>query len=253
MTKKKMLVLLGIALFVSIGVFIIYKETYKEEYNYVVLGDSLSAGRNPYGVDDYGYTDYVKDYLKKEDKLANYLSYAVSGYTTEDVKNDINLNRMIIDNNKSIGIKKALRESDIVTISIGANDFLKHFNLSNLSYILNDEVTLQNNIDDILLKISDLITLIKQYAKGKIIVVGYYNPLPHLEKYKDSIDELINYVDKEYEKLCKNNDIYYIKVSDDISKNVDCLPNPLDIHPNKEGYKIISDHIISLINKEFFQ
>lgn len=253
MTKKKMLVLLGIALFVSIGVFIIYKETYKEEYNYVVLGDSLSAGRNPYGVDDYGYTDYVKDYLKKEDKLANYLSYAVSGYTTEDVKNDINLNRSIIDNNKSIGIKKALRESDIVTISIGANDFLKDFNLSNLSYILNDEVTLQNNIDDILLKISDLITLIKQYAKGKIIVVGYYNPLPHLEKYKDSIDELINYVDKEYEKLCKNNDIYYIKVSDDISKNVDCLPNPLDIHPNKEGYKIISDHIISLINKEFFQ
>lgn len=253
MTKKKMLVLLGIALFVSIGVFIIYKETYKEEYNYVVLGDSLSAGRNPYGVDDYGYTDYVKDYLKKEDKLANYLSYAVSGYTTEDVKNDINLNRSIIDNNKSIGIKKALRESDIVTISIGANDFLKDFNLSNLSYILNDEVTLQNNIDHILLKISDLITLIKQYAKGKIIVVGYYNPLPHLEKYKDSIDELINYVDKEYEKLCKNNDIYYIKVSDDISKNVDCLPNPLDIHPNKEGYKIISDHIISLINKEFFQ
>ena len=132
MTKKKMLVLLGIALFVSIGVFIIYKETYKEEYNYVVLGDSLSAGRNPYGVDDYGYTDYVKDYLKKEDKLANYLSYAVSGYTTEDVKNDINLNRSIIDNNKSIGIKKALRESDIVTISIGANDFLKDFNLSNL-------------------------------------------------------------------------------------------------------------------------
>ena len=64
---------------------------------------------------------------------------------------------------------------------------------------------------------------------------------------------IIGLTDKEYEKLCKNNDIYYIKVSDDISTNVDCLPNPLDIHPNKEGYKIISDHIISLINKEFFQ
>ena len=59
MTKKKILVLLGIALFVSVGVFIIYKRTYKEEFNYVVLGDSLSAGRNPYGTDDYGYTDYV--------------------------------------------------------------------------------------------------------------------------------------------------------------------------------------------------
>ena len=253
MTKKKMFVLLGIVLFVSIGVFLIYKGTYKEEFNYVVLGDSLSAGRNPYGVDDYGYTDYVRDYLKKEDKLASYLSYAVSGYTTEDVKNDINLNRSIIDNNKSIGIKKALRESDIVTISIGANDFLKDFNLSNIPQTLNDKQTLQNNIEDILLKISDLITLIKQYAKGEIIVVGYYNPLPHLEKYKNSIDELIDYVDKVYEELCRKHDVYYIKVSDDISKNVDCLPNPLDIHPNKEGYKIISNLIISLINKEFFQ
>ena len=35
MTKKKILVLLGILLFVSVGVFIIYKVTYKEEFNYV--------------------------------------------------------------------------------------------------------------------------------------------------------------------------------------------------------------------------
>lgn len=253
MTKKKMLVLLGILLFVSVGVFMIYKITYKEEFNYVVLGDSLSTGRNPYGVDDYGYDDYVRDYLKKENKLGSYLSYAVSGYTIDDIKNDINLNRSIIADNKSQNIKKALREADIVTISIGANDLLKGINISSLPQLGSNKALLEQKVEDIMIKLDDLFGLIKKYAKGKIIVVGYYNPLPHLEKYKNDIDEIITLVDKKYESLCDKHNIYYIETSKDIANNRDYLPNPLDIHLSKEGYKTISKIVISLISTEFFK
>lgn len=253
MTKKKILVLLGIALFVSVGVFIIYKRTYKEEFNYVVLGDSLSAGRNPYGTDDYGYTDYVRDYLKKENKLGSYLSYAVSGYAIDDVKNDINLNRSIIINNKNQNIRKVLREADIVTITIGANDLLKGINISSVPQLASNKASLVQKIDDIMIKLDALFELIKRYAKGKIIVVGYYNPLPHLEKYKNDIDEIVAYVDEKYESLCSKYSIYYVKTSEAISKNNDYLPNPLDIHLSKEGYKTIGKSVISLINKEIFK
>ena len=253
MTKKKILVLLGILLFVSVGVFIIYKGTYKEQFNYVVLGDSLSTGRNPYGVDDYGYTDFVRDYLKENNKLGSYLSYAISGYTIDDVKNDIELNRSIKVNGKSQNIKKALRDSNIVTISIGANDLLKGINISSISQILSNKAFLDKRIDDIIVKLDHLLGLIKKYAKGNIVVVGYYNPLPHLEKYKNDIEKVMFVIDEEYENLCNKHDIYYIETSNDISHNKDYLPNPLDIHLSKEGYKIISNSIISLINKEFFK
>lgn len=253
MTKKKILVLLGIILFVSVGVFMIYKATYKESFNYVVLGDSLSAGRNPYGVDDYGYTDYVRDYLKNKNKLGNYLSYAVSGYTIDDIKNDINLNRSIIVDNKNENIRKALRDADIVTISIGANDLLKGINISSLPQLASNKVSLEKKIDDIMIKLDDLFELIKRYAKGEIIVIGYYNPLPHIEKYKNDIDEIITLVDEKYENICNKHSIFYIEISKDISNNDEYLPNPLDIHLSKEGYKTISKSIISLISKEFFK
>lgn len=253
MNKKKFLMLLGILLFVSIGVFVIYQMTYKEEFNYVVLGDSLSAGRNPYGVDDYGYADYVRDYLKKENKLGSYLSYAISGYTIDDVKNDINLNTTVIVNDKSHNIRKALREADIVTISIGANDILEGVNLSNINQMVTNQKLLKEKINNIIVKLDDLFELIKRYAKGKVIVIGYYNPLPHLENYKKDIDLFIDFVDMEYKSLCMNHNIYYVEISEDVSSNNDYLPNPLDIHLSKEGYKSISKRVISVINKEIFK
>lgn len=250
MKHKRLTILIFLMLFISIGIFCIYKNTYKEELNYVALGDSVAAGRNPYGVNDYGYTDYIKDYLKNSHKLNSYVTYAVSGYTTEDITNDINLNRNVEVGAKSVGIKKALRESDLVTISIGANDFLGGMNLSSIPSALSDSELVFKQIDDVIIKINDLLTLVKQYAKGKIIVVGYYNPLPNLTKYKDKINEVVSYADAQYEKKCKDQDVYYVKVSDTMAENNEYLPNPLDIHPNKAGYEVISKKVINLIDKE---
>ena len=252
MTRKKIAVLSAILMFVCVGIFSIYKSTYKEEFNYVALGDSLAAGRNPYGVDDYGYNDYLKDYLKNENKLESYVSYAVSGYTILDVSNDINYNRIVNVDNKNIGIKKALRESDIVTISIGANDFLSRFNLTNISSDLSDINNTKSILDSILTDIDKLFKLIKQYAKKDIIVVGYYNPVPNMDKYKASIDNIIKYIDEAYNELCAKHNIYYVQISHKIKENNEYLPNPLDIHLSKEGYEIISKEIIKLIKTKVF-
>lgn len=252
MKKKRLLVMLVVLFVVSIGVLSIYKITYEEEFNYVVLGDSLAAGRNPYGVEDYGYTDYVRDYLHQEKKLKSYVSYAVSGYTVTDVNNDINYNRSVSVDNQNIGIKKALRESDLVTISIGANDFLEGMSLSNIPSNLSDIDIVQKSLEDIFKNIDDLLKLIKQYAKGDIIVVGYYNPFPSVEKYKSSINQVINYIDSKYNELCNKNNVFYIKISDNIASDSDYLPNPLDIHPSKEGYEVISEEVIALIKEHIF-
>lgn len=253
MKHKRLAILACLALFISVFTFFIYRNTYTEEINYVALGDSVAAGRNPYGVEDYGYTDYVRDYLKKHNKLKNYVSYAVSGYKSQDVIDDINHNKNIEVDGKVIGIKKALRESDLVTISIGANDFLNGMSLSSISSILSDDSFAIKQIDNTITKIEQLLKVVKQYAKGDIVVVGYYNPLPNLTKYKSQINEIVDYADVKYEKLCQNEGIHYVEISSIMSTNSEYLPNPLDIHPSKQGYKVISNEVIKTLEKKVFQ
>ncbi len=253
MRRKKILILLSIIAFVCVGIFIIYKFTYHESFNYVALGDSVAAGRNPYGVDDYGYTDYVKDFLNTNHNLKSYVNYAVSGYKTKDILEDINYNRKIEINGKEENIRKSLRESDLVTISIGANDFLENINLSNIGNLLLNKQSILDKIDKVFDNIDQLLIMIKKYAKNDIIIVGYYNPLPMLTKYKDFINEIIDYSDNKYLELCNKHKIIFVKVSDIIGSNNDCLPNPLDIHPNKKGYELISKEIIAALEKKVFK
>jgi lysophospholipase L1-like esterase len=248
-----MIVLVGLILFVSIGVFIIYSSTYKEEFNYVALGDSLAAGRNSYGGYDYGYADYVRDYLEQKDKLSSYANYAVSGYSTDNVINDINHNRIIEVEGKDIGLKRALRESDLVTISIGVNDILKNVNISSIASLLSDRSNTIRMVDKTFEKIKDVLSSVRQYAKGDIIVIGYYNPFPGLTEYKKNIDYIVDYSDKQYQKICNANETHYATISNVIGKNSDYLPNPLDIHPNIQGYKAISNTIIKIIDKEMLK
>lgn len=247
MKHKRLLFLVTLIVVVGFSVVFIYNHTYNLKLNYVSLGDSVAAGRNPYGVDDYGYTDYIKDYLKRGEKLSNYADYAVSGYTIDDIINDINLNKKGL--NSKTNIKRDLRESDLVTISIGANDFIKDLDLAKISGFLKNKSIALLRVDDIINKIDELLILVQKYAKGNIVVVGYYNPLPRLVKYKDTINEIVNYADQQYEDICNKNGVKYIKISHLILKNEDYLPNPLDIHPSKEGYYIISKEIIEYINK----
>lgn len=251
MKLKKILILLVIIIFVAIGIFIIYKLTYQESFNYVALGDSVAAGRNPYGANDYGYTDYISDYLLKNHHLKNFVNYAVNGYTTNDILEDINYNKQIEVNGKMENIRKALRESDLVTISIGANDLLDNINITNIGNMFSSEA-IKRQIDDIFEKIDRVLIEVKKYAKNNIVVVGYYNPLPQLTKYKDIIDEVIEYSNKKYQDLCDKHGIIFVKISDVIAKNNDYLPNPLDIHPSIKGYEAISKRVIERLNQSIF-
>lgn len=243
-----------IKLFVFIAsiviVFLIYN-SFKgntTKINYIALGDSVAEGMNSYGNVGYGYPDYISDYLKKANRLSFYTKgFSKSGYTTDDVRNDIENNKTIIVDNKKINIKEALRESDLVTISIGANDFIKDLSLADFYTKFNNIAQSKKEIDDIGLKVKDLIVLIKGYAKNQIILVSYYNPLPRMSTLKSDIDELVKYSNNIYQDICDELDITCVNIFADFDGNEDFLPNPLDIHPNIDGYKEIASEIIKKI------
>lgn len=247
--KKLKVFLVFVGLFLLI--FGIYKINNNNKINYIALGDSLAIGQNPYNEIGYGYSDYINNYLDKNNKLNLYSkNYAQSGYKTIDLLNDIKNNKKININNKNIGLKESLRESDLVTISIGANDFLGLLDVYGPSLFIKTQEELTKTVDKVFKDVDKLFEEISKYAKGDIIVIGYYNPIPRTTLVKEKIDELVNYSDKLYLNTCKKYQFKFISIRKEISSNIDLLPNPIDIHPSLKGYEIVANKVIDYLEEK---
>lgn len=128
---------------------------------------------------------YIGNSNQKIDLIADtYMSYIRDDdYRVIDLINDINDNIKI--NNRSL--QNMLIKSNIIVISIGAND-LKH--KKNLDYKYSDEL-----INDL----EKLLKLIRKYNKDKIYFIGYNNK-----------DKYYVYINNKMEYICKLNKIEYI-------------------------------------------
>ena len=247
MRKHTKLIVFVISIFI---VFFTYNKFIKQNSKiiYIPLGDSIAEGMTPYHNVDYGYTDYIKDYLESNDKLSFYTKkYTKSGYTIENIKRDINDNKIIIEDDKKYYLKEMLRESDLVTITVGANDLIKGMSIEDIPVKLLDIKGVKKDIDEVIKSYKELLKLIKKYAKEQIIVTGYFNPLPKMTQFKKQIDEVVKYFNNSIEEMCDELDVKYVDLFDSLNNKKDIFTNPLDIHPSKIGYEIISKEIIKNI------
>lgn len=222
------------------SVFFIYEKTNYNNLNYTALGDGLAQGIDCYGQKDYGYSDYVKDYLKSQKKLKNYSkSYTSQDMTIERLHNTLLTNKKMENKYNNKNIKTILRETDYLTISIGLNDLL--YKLS-LSTDLNNK-TLNKIISEIETNFNELINEIKKVYPKDIYVIGYYEA----DKENDYINKAINKLNSIYQ---KNENVTYISTMT-ISKNKHIfLSNPNSYYPNYKGYQVISTKIINKISKK---
>lgn len=242
---------LWVSLLVFISVFLIYLFANDKKMNYIALGDSLAIGQNPYGQIGYGYADYISNYLKRNKLLKFYTKeFAESGDKIDDLLQDVKNNKTIQVDDKLVNIKSSLRESDLVTISIGANDFISSLRLDkNLDGL--EEKNVVQKVDAIIPLLEETLKEIRKYAKKEIIVIGYYNPLPRATmSFGDTVDKLFTYADQAYQKICDRYQITYISVYHSFKNHNDYLPNPFDIHPNAKGYETISNAVIQHLEKK---
>lgn len=241
--KKKKIIKYLVLLILTVCVFGIYSFFKNEKLNYIALGDSLAEGMNPYGEVGYSYADYFADFLKDENRLAYYSKqYTKSGYTTQDITKELTINN---------NLKRDLRESDIVTVSIGANDFLNSIDLKNLN--VNNILELKSTVTAILPNLETCIESIRKYAKEDILIIGYYNPIPFLFNTSgNDLDELFAYIDDEYKQIADKYDCDYISIYQLFKTNSSFLPNPSDIHPNLTGYQTIAEEIFDYYSKKEF-
>ena len=157
--------------------------------------------------------------------------------------NSITDNKKVSINKKQVTLQNALIKADLVTVSIGANDILNKINTE----LPIDYASLYNYIDDLGDDLEELLSLMREYCKEDIVLIGYYNPYPYLNNV--NTDNVFSYLNSKYEKISREYDVIYVEIGTLFKENPQFLPNENDIHPSKEGYKAISGEIISAVNK----
>lgn len=236
---KKYKVLI-IFILVCTSIFFIYKRNDKNNINYTSLGDALAIGVDSFGRVDYGYSDYVKDFLKEKDKLNQYIkSFSDENMSIEKLYEYILINKKIKLKNKEYNIRKTLRETEILTISVGLNDLIYNLNITNAK----TEFKLDCIVSNITNEFNMLIKEIKKYYPGKIYIIGYYKSKMYSSLTNMGIDKL----NKMYQ---ENNDVIYISTDDILNYDKDSFSNPDSYYPNRIGYQKISQKIISKISKK---
>ena len=59
-------------LILFLSCYLIHIKTADNKIYYLSIGDAISKGNTPYNKIGYGYSDYLKDYFKKQKKLEGY-------------------------------------------------------------------------------------------------------------------------------------------------------------------------------------
>ncbi len=198
--RKKVI---AIALIGAILSVIIYFFTKTDKITIVSIGDGLSLGMTPYGIEGYSFNDYLKqDYLTNH-KLNSYIhEFANAGMTLKELIYEIKENRSIVIKENTIEIKQAINQADILTIAIGMDE------------LANTKITNQIK-NEYLHDLEELLSIIKVLTQKKVIIISLYtwgpNDLLTIEKLNASIRDLAltnDFLFLDINKLLMNKDYY---------------------------------------------
>lgn len=222
----KKVIKLVILMILSCSVYFIYQQTKNSIINITSIGDTFSMGINSYGIKEYGYIDYYKDYLTKENENVN----IINDYSKKDLS-IMNLLEQVKNDSK---IKKELSESSTVILTVGYNDLLYKLSLQETI----SEKILHQIITEILKDYKNLITEIRKYYKREIIVIGYYASNKN-DYYLNKGIRKLNQV------LSNSNEVDYIDTYNLLSNRNLYFSHPNTNYPNRTGYQAISKKIIT--------
>ena len=221
---KKAIKLL-ILIIISLSVYFIYQQTKNDNKKVLCIGDGLSLGINSYGIKDYGYIDYYKDYLQERtEELTVIKEYSNKGLSIKELLQNIKTNNKL---------KRDLMESHILFLTVGYNDLLYKFSLEDNM----DTQKFDKIIRGIKTDYLNLIKEIKKYYKNEIIVIGYY------KSYKD--DYYMNMGISKLNKIIRlNEDVTYLDTYQLLSNHSKYFSNNDSYYPNRLGYEAIANKII---------
>lgn len=209
--------------------YLIYNLTTDSKIFYLTLGDGLSYGVNTYGIREYGYSSYVRDYLEDSNRLSGYNdSFTGVDYRITDILRMIEYNDTKLIDGKEVNLSQLISEADIITLSVGMNEL--YYKISD------DNANIYNYMNELILDMKELLKHINRFNHKKVFVLGYYNVGVSQEK--------INYINAKLKDIVNNEGFVYIDLSNIFDNNPRYFTNNGSFIPKKEGYLKISEIII---------
>ena len=175
--------------------------------------------------------------------------FAVPGDTTADVLEDLTTN---------VELQEAVKEAHFISISAGANNLLKQAKIdASAGTVVIDPVAIVPTLTAIGENYAKILATIKALnSEAEVFVLGTYYPFPHFtnEVLKVQLMTLAETLNTTILKAVTASGSTFVPIYDvmggrDVEKLKKVLPNPLDIHPNAQGYKLISGALVEALKK----
>ncbi|WLR50804.1 SGNH/GDSL hydrolase family protein [Bacillus tianshenii] len=222
----------------AVGLFV------KDDLEIVAIGDSLTQGVGD-STDSGGYVGIIKNTLNDNE---NNQKVKVENFGKRGNRTDQLLKRM-----EKKEIDAAIKEADIVLITIGANDVMKIVkeNFTNLNY--EDFTKEQEGYKVRLREIFSKVTAANPDAK--VYLLGIFNPF---DKYFNNIKEL-DQIMRDWNKISENvtneySNVTFIPIADLFHNTEENLLYKEDnFHPNENGYKKMAERVLEYIKPEIAQ
>lgn len=220
--KYKIFIIIALGtLFTSI----IYFCTDKNNLNILALGDGVSTGMTSYHIEGYDYNDYLVDYLNENKELENYYkNFNEVDETASSLLTKINNNIENLD--KKIKLKQAIKEADIITITLGMDELNNYAKKNNLA---------STKINGYLNKYEELLKTIRKLNNKKIYLIGLYETNLLSETKVKKINE-------ELKKLSSKYNLVYIEIEDVINHKEYFISNK-EYYLNYKGQEYIFQKI----------
>lgn len=219
------------------------KEISPPQVDYVALGDSLAVGITSGLKLGLGYSSIIAQTLENASMLSSYSNeYSVVNSTSNHLLTVLEEERL----------QELLKEADLVTISIGANDLIELVEFKPSGEVNANISDLPVTLKRIGLNVKKSIKTIRQINPDvKIYVMGYFHPFPHLED--KSINALIKValvaLNSTLEDASQSMNASFVPIYNSFElRGTELVPDPMDIHPSEEGYQIIASEFFKQYN-----
>lgn len=212
-------------------------DLFKKDQRIVSIGDSLTEGVGDES-ENGGYVGILNNTFE-----ANNLNITIENFGKKGNRSDQLLKRL-----EKEDITSAIKEADIVLITIGANDIMKVLksNFMNITMDLFDEekVEYRKRLTAIFDKINDI------NPDTQIYLIGFYNPF---EQHFSEVKELGMIIDNWNEagkSLTEEYDnVSYIPTTDLFSQSTIDLLAEDEFHPNTSGYKRMAQRVLDYLKE----
>ncbi len=229
--KYKILIIIALG---TIFTSFIYFHTNKDNLNLLALGDGLSTGMTPYHIEGYDYNEYLAEYLNENKRLENYYkNFNEIDETASNLMNKINNNIENID--QKIKLKQAIKEADIITISLGMDELNNYAKKNNLG---------STKINGYLTKYEEVVKNVRSLNNKKIYIIGLY-PSTLINETK------IVKINEGLKKLAKQYSIEYIDI-ESIVEQEEFFKSKNDYYLNYKGQEYIFSKIKDTLEQATF-